>query len=138
MKDTEKFITRIVCEPQVKSLEKGVYNIVDKILVARQEKVNESITSQLRDLMKEKGITELFTIDESKVLQLVKEHKALEIIKELFDFDFAWRFPNNQAMLMIINKKTKEYWEIPITKDNCFLLKEVFEQNGKTSEDAGS
>lgn len=54
-----------------------------------------------------------------------KELKALDVIKELFDFDFALRFPNNQPMLMITNKKTKEYWELPISKETQDILKEV-------------
>ena len=53
-----------------------------------------------------------------------KELKALEIIKDLFDFDFALRFPSNQPMLRITNKRTNEYWEIPLTKE-YELLKEV-------------
>ena len=53
------------------------------------------------------------------------EIRAFEIIKELFDFDFALRFPNNQPMLRITNKRTNEYWEIPISKGEYELLKEV-------------
>lgn len=51
--------------------------------------------------------------------------KALEIIKELFDFGFALRFGDNQPMLMIINKRTNEYWELPIPKEKFDLLKEA-------------
>ena len=54
-----------------------------------------------------------------------KKLKTLEIIKELFDFDFALRFPNNQPMLRITNKRTNEYWELPILKETQDLLKEV-------------
>lgn len=54
-----------------------------------------------------------------------KELKALESVKELFDFDFAIRFPTNQPMLRIMNKRTNEYWEIPIPKEKHDLLKEV-------------
>lgn len=61
--------------------------------------------------------------EETKILG--KVIKAFEIIKELFDFDFALRFPNDQPMLMITNKKTNDYWEIPITKEKYDLLKEV-------------
>ena len=51
--------------------------------------------------------------------------KALETIKELFEFDFALRYPNNQPMLMVINKYGGSYFEIPISKDKYDLLKEV-------------
>lgn len=54
-----------------------------------------------------------------------KQLKALETIRELFDFDFALRFPNNQPMLMITNKRTNEYWEIPIPKEKYDSLKKV-------------
>ena len=55
---------------------------------------------------------------------IAKRLNALEIIKDLFNFDFALRFPTNQPMLKITNKQTKEYWEIPISKEHE-LLKEV-------------
>ena len=56
---------------------------------------------------------------------LLKYKRALDIIKELFDFDFALRFPNNQPMLRITNKLTKEYWEIRLEQEEYDLLKEV-------------
>ena len=54
-----------------------------------------------------------------------KDLKALVVLKGLFGFDFALRFPSNQPMLRIINKRTNEYWEIPISKEEYDLLKEV-------------
>ena len=54
-----------------------------------------------------------------------KKLKALVVLKDLFDFDFALRFPTNQPMLRITNKLTNEYWEIPITQKGYDLLKEV-------------
>lgn len=60
-----------------------------------------------------------------------KELKALEVIKELFDFDFAIRYGNNQPILRITNKlyeklgKPFYYWELPITQEEYDLLKEV-------------
>ena len=55
-----------------------------------------------------------------------KELKALVVLKDLFDFDFALRFPSNQPMLRIENKRTNEYWEIPVAQEKYDLLKEVF------------
>ena len=52
--------------------------------------------------------------------------KVLVALKDLFDFDFALRFPSNQPMLKITNKLTFEDWEIPITQKLYNLLKEVF------------
>ena len=55
-----------------------------------------------------------------------KELKALVVLKDSFDFDFALRFPSNQPMLKITNKRTNEYWEIPITKEEFDLLKDDY------------
>lgn len=55
----------------------------------------------------------------------VLKDKALGVVKNLFDFDFALRFPNNQPMLKITNKRTNEYWEVPITQEQYDLLNEV-------------
>ena len=54
-----------------------------------------------------------------------KKLKVLEIIKELFDFDFAIRFGDNQPMIKITNKRNGQYWELPETTEICDLLKEV-------------
>lgn len=59
--------------------------------------------------------------------KVVKTKKALEIIKELFEFDFALRFPNNQPMIMITNKYGGSYFEIPISKEKYDALKEVLD-----------
>lgn len=79
MDDKEKFIVRISCEPKITPTDIGA-KIVDKMLTLRVEKVNESIISQLRDLMKEKGVNELIAIDESKVLEIVKKAQAFDVI----------------------------------------------------------
>jgi len=55
----------------------------------------------------------------------VKKLKAFEIIKELFDFDFAIRYGDNQPMIKITNKRNGQYWELPETTEICDLLKEV-------------
>ena len=52
--------------------------------------------------------------------------KAFKIIKELFDFDFAIRFGDNQPMIKITNKRNGQYWELPETTEIWDLLKEVF------------
>ena len=56
--------------------------IVEKILSTRAKKVDEEIIKQLKNIGEEKGINELILIDESKVLNLIKAVRALEIIKE--------------------------------------------------------
>ena len=81
MGENEKFIVRISCEPKIEPNDIGA-KIVDKMLTLRVEKVNESVISQLRELMKEKGINELIAIDESKVLEMVKKSQAFDIISK--------------------------------------------------------
>lgn len=81
MGENEKFIVRISCDPKIEPNDIGA-KIVDKMLTLRVEKVNESVISQLRELMKEKGINELIAIDESKVLEMVKKSQAVDIIKK--------------------------------------------------------
>lgn len=63
--------------------------------------------------------------DAKKIVE--KELKACETIKELFDFSTALRFPDNQPMLMIVNKRKNEYWEIPLTKEQYESMKEALE-----------
>ena len=83
MGEKEKFIVRISCDPKIEPLgEDFSTKFVDKILTLRVEKVNESVISQLRDLMKEKGVNELYAIDESKVLEIVKKAQAFDIISK--------------------------------------------------------
>ena len=99
MDDKEKFIVRISCDPKITPTDIGA-KFVDKMLTLRAEKVNEIVISQLRDLMKEKGINELIAIDESKVLEMVKNAQALEIIK---------RTHLNVGAFMILCKGDNEY-----------------------------
>lgn len=83
MGEKEKFIVRISCDPKIEPFgEDFSTKFVDKILTLRVEKVNESVISQLRDLMKEKGVNELYAIDESKVLEIVKKAQAFDIISK--------------------------------------------------------
>ncbi len=99
----------------------------------------DKIETALKRLEKHDKIFNEYEIDDNWLdiaLYVIKNHfpmdtetqlnkiKSLDIIKELFDFDFALRFGSNQPMLMIINKKTNEYWELPISKDKWDLLKE--------------
>lgn len=79
-KDCKRFVFRISCDPEINQTESNCISFVDKVVSTKAEKIEESIISQLKDIMKEKGITELYAIDISKVMQLVNEHKALNII----------------------------------------------------------
>ena len=83
MKDTEKIVTALHLAPQL-----NIDKMTNEIFVIRQQTINNAIMKQLQDLMHEKGITELYAIDENKVLQLIKEHNALKIIKQ-YPFEIA-------------------------------------------------
>lgn len=58
------------------------------------------------------------------VEDIQKELKAFDVIDSLFDFSTALRFPDNQPILMITNKRTNEYWEIPLTQEQYESMKE--------------
>ena len=134
MGEKEKFIVRISCDPKIEPFgEDFSTKFVDKILTLRVEKVNESVISQLRDLMKEKGINELYAIDESKVLEIVKKAQAFDIIKEkkvnvenfintcskmsYKQYKFMW----NDGCFMGINMTSKEF----LAEEEYDLLQEV-------------
>lgn len=55
----------------------------------------------------------------------IESSEILEIIFNHFDFDAAIRYGNNQPMLKITNKRTNEYWELPIAKEKYDLLMKV-------------
>lgn len=74
-----KFVYKIQgCEHK---LDFDTNTIVDKILSTRAKQVDEEVIKQLRNIGEERGINELILIDESKVLNLVKAVRALEIIR---------------------------------------------------------
>ena len=135
MKETDKFIVRICCEPQIKIVDDdGMASFNQKIVTMRVEKIDEGIIGQLREIMRLKGITELFAIDESKVLQLVKEHKALEIIKNKYlsphDFVLCYYTMNNKKWIDYeeYKKAYLNYYEndeYMLTQEEYELLKEV-------------
>ena len=52
----------------------------------------------------------------------IESSEILGIIFNHFDFDAAIRYGNNQPMLKITNKRTNEYWELPITKNEYDLI----------------
>ena len=121
MGEKEKFIVRISCDPKIEPFgEDFSTKFVDKILTLRVEKVNESVISQLRDLMKEKGVNELYAIDESKVLEIVKKAQAFDIIKE-----------KNVAITMI--KQTQSVREYNVFAYDFLQIKRTDEEKYKLS-----
>lgn len=75
--------------------------------------------------LKGEEIKEYKSYSHEQFVQERKQLKALEIIKELFYFDFAIRFGDDQPMIKITNKRNGQYWELPETTEIWNLLKEV-------------
>lgn len=50
------------------------------IVQRHQEQINDEIMKNIQALMKEKGISEYYGIDEKRLLEIVEEAKAFEII----------------------------------------------------------
>lgn len=129
MDDKEKFVVRISCEPKITPTDIGA-EIVGKMLTLRVEKVNESVISQLRDLMKEKGINELIAIDESKVLEIVKKAQAFDVIKEKKVDTYSLRCLNLEEYNrgVMLGKKHIPVYECEVlAEEEWNLLKEVLQ-----------
>lgn len=55
-----------------------------KFIVQRlQEQINEAIIKNIRQIMKEKGVSEYYAINEKRLLEIVEEAKAFELIKDM-------------------------------------------------------
>ena len=135
MKDEYRFVTAIHIDnqkfPEIKEDNLGslIAGYVEKMAVKRVKAFDNAIIDNIREIGRENGIDLLAVIDEEKLLnmalRLEKLDEALEIIKELFDFDFAIRYGDNQPMIKITNKRNGQYWELPETNEICDLLKKV-------------
>ena len=113
---------KISCEPQIKPLNDNTINIADKIVCGRVKSTNELIVEQIHSIMEDNNITEFYGIDENKVLQLIKEHQALEIIKE----KRVWVDALIEMSLKEYNHYCKYVWNMPeLTQNEYDLLKEV-------------
>lgn len=121
MNESQKFIIRICCEPQIKLVDDNeITSFISKITIMRAKKIDEGVIGQLRDLMREKGINELYVIDESKFLEMVKKSQAFDIIKEkrvVID-DFI------TCNELWIYNQFKPKWK-QLTQEEYDLLKEV-------------
>lgn len=111
-----KFVYKIKgCEHK---LDFDTNTIVDKILSTRAKKVDEEVIRQLRNIGEEKGINELILIDESKVLNLVKAIRALEIIKN-----------KNFDLFYLQDSKDLEMYNdaCDIHRNLCYLTQEEYD-----------
>ena len=106
-----KFVYKIEgCEHK---LDFDTNTVVDKILSTRTKIVDKEVIRQLRNIGEEKGINELILIDESKVLKIVNDLKALEIIKnrlvdthDIVIYTFSeFNYRRSQRGLLTISKE---------------------------------
>lgn len=102
---------------------------VDKNTYARVKSADEIIVEEVREIMKESGISDFYDIDENKILQLVKEHKAIEIIRNKPQHELAqiqWRKVNTyEEYENMAYRWDSDYWDMIYTKEEYDLLKEV-------------
>ena len=62
---------------------KDSFEYAIKFIVQRhQEQINSEVMKVIQAIMKEKGISEYYSIDEKRLLEIVEEAKAFEIIKK--------------------------------------------------------
>lgn len=105
------------------------WKLEDEGILGKEYELCDIIEKALKEKEELKKAFDSLSKEEEKVMKLlskeIEKNRALVIIKELFEFDFALRFPNNQPMLMITNKYGGSYFEIPISKDKYDLLKEA-------------
>lgn len=98
---------------------KDTFEYAIKFIVQRhQEQINIEIMKNIQAIMREKGISEYYSIDEKRLLEIVEEAKAFEIIKK---YPFIVQFiQTNQSYsdLAITMPNT----EIP-TKEEYDILK---------------
>lgn len=86
MNDEHKFIYRIVCEPKITKNDNFtdgdfVSKLVTNMATMRLRAIDDSIIFNLREIGREKNIDLLIGIDESKVMKMVKDLEASEIVK---------------------------------------------------------
>ena len=90
-----------------------------KTIVQRhQEQIDDEIMKNIKAIMKEKGISDYYAIDEKRLLEIVEEAKAFEIIKK---YPFIVQFiQTNQSYSDLATNMPNT--EIP-TKEEYDILK---------------
>jgi uncharacterized membrane protein len=63
-----------------------------------------------------------------KLERAEKSLEALEVLDKYVDTSVALRFPTNEPILKITNRRTNEYWEVPITKEEYDTIAEINEE----------
>ena len=63
-----------------------------------------------------------------KLERAEKSLEALEVLDKYVDTSVALRFPTNEPILKITNRRTNEYWEVPITKEEYDTIVEINEE----------
>lgn len=88
---------------------KDSFEYAIKFIVQRQQKeINDEIMKNIRQIMKEKGISEYYSIDEKRLLEIIEEAKAFEMIKDTFSL--------RQALIEACDKTTSSLRVMPQRK----------------------
>lgn len=69
-----------------------------------------------------------------KLERAEKSLVALEILDKYVDTSVALRFPTNEPILKITNRRTGEYWEVPITKEEYYTITEINKKEDNKNE----
>ena len=101
----------------------GLEYTIRFVVERHQEQVNDEIMKNIRQIMKEKGISEYYSIDEKRLLEIVEEAKAFEIIKNksvnLYHFEYVQRFP--------IDEQLERYNDILYVRERDFLTQQEYD-----------
>ena len=82
MEDRNKFAYVLKCNPipDVKPSDDNTTTLTQRIASIHLKNINDAVLNNLRQVGKEKGITDLIVIDEYKVADMVKRAKAYDLI----------------------------------------------------------
>lgn len=113
MEDENKFLFTIKCDIPKKDFDPST--LVEKIMITRQQQINDKIIEQLHQIGIDKGIETLIAIDEERLAKFISKIETLELLTKC---GIALVVPeseclNNERLMIQLYKKhtTKEQWE---------------------------
>lgn len=83
------------------------------VVQRHQKQIDDEIIKNIRQIMKEKGISDYYSIDETRLLEIIEEARAFEIIKEKV-------IPYSLTNRTMISRAFEEGW---ITQEEFDILK---------------
>ena len=113
MEDENKFLFTIKCDIPKKDFDP--LTLVEKIMITRQQQINDKIIEQLHQIGIDKGIETLIAIDEKRLAKFISKIETLELLTKC---GIALVVPesecfNNERLTIQLYKKhtTQEQWE---------------------------